>query len=529
MEGTQRRVLNDIQDWAESPSGEVIFWLHGMAGTGKTSVALTVANALCDRKPFTAGGKPPGMSVLGASFFFKQGDATRNSTRNFFSTLARCLAKVFPDLRSHIVGAITQDLEIGTKAPRQQLSDLVVKPLVRLDEQTCLLIRLVVVVDALDECLERTEAQELIEMLAVLEDRLHHVQLRFLITSRREELIATGFDKLSNALYCSMLLGKIQLVLEEDSNKDDITLYLSRTLGQIAERHGVGRDWIDDAGINQLAKKADGLFIYAATACRFLDAPDFTDEDAREERLDLIVHDEEDADAPQQKVDEIYLKVLSFPHLTKSLKKTKARHLTQISKVLGFIAVLLEPVSASSLEHLVSLPRATLDDWLRRLHSIVSVPKDESSSLSLVHLSFRDFILSEDRSKQLQFRVQESAMHQQIFQSCLDLMSEELRQDICGLVLPGTLASEVPKSQIERSIPQHLRYACRFWVDHLAGLDDECRLKQGLTDDGKIHAFLQKSLLFWLEAMGLIQETHTTVLIVNKLQTLINVSSRSIL
>lgn len=46
MEGTQRRMLNDIRDWAESPNGEAIFWLHGMAGTGKMRVSLTVANAL---------------------------------------------------------------------------------------------------------------------------------------------------------------------------------------------------------------------------------------------------------------------------------------------------------------------------------------------------------------------------------------------------------------------------------------------------------------------------------------------------
>lgn len=524
MEGTQRRILNDIQDWAESPSGEVVFWLHGMAGTGKTSVALTVANALCGRKPFTVGGKPPSIAVLGASFFFKQSDATRNSTRNFFPTLARCLAKVFPDLKSLIVGAITQDLEIGTKAPRQQLNDLIVRPLIRLDEQICLPIRLIVVVDALDECVERTEAKELIEMLAVLEARLHQVQLRFLITSRREELIVRGFSKLPNSLYRSLLLGKIQPARDGDINRDDIALYLSYTLAEIASRNDVSQQWIGEAGIKQLCEKADGLFIYAATACRFLDAPDFTDEDARRERLDLIVHDEEDADAPQQKVDEIYLKVLSFPHLTKSLKKTKARHLAQISKILGFIAILLEPVSALSLGHLVSIPRATLDDWLTRLHSIVSVPQDEMSPLGLVHLSFRDFILSEERSRLLEFRVEESTMHEQIFQRCLDLMSDMLCQDICGLVLTGTLASEVPQSQIKQSIPQHLQYACRYWVDHLAKLDDETRMREGLMDQGKVHTFLQKSFLYWLEAMSLIRETPTTILMINRLQTLMNPS-----
>lgn len=207
---------------------------------------------------------------------------------------------------------------------------------------------------------------------------------------------------------------------------------------------------MDEFGTKQLAQKADGLFIYAATACRFLDAPDFSDEQARQERLDLILYENDDSedDSPQQKVDEVYLKVSSFPHLSKTLKKVKARHLSHISKILGFIAVFFEPVSASSLENLVLLPKVTLDDWLRRLRSIISVPQDETSHLSLVHLSFRDFILSEERSKQLQFRAEESLMHKQLLQRCLDLMSETLRQDICGLILPGTFTRDVPNIQI---------------------------------------------------------------------------------
>ncbi|MBE3045003.1 hypothetical protein IMZ48_21080, partial [Candidatus Bathyarchaeota archaeon] len=92
LEGTRRDILHRIQDWAESPAGEVIFWLHGMAGTGKTSVSLTVANALSTRQPFAEGRDPPRSAFLGASFFFKQGDATRNGTKTFFPTLAQCLA-----------------------------------------------------------------------------------------------------------------------------------------------------------------------------------------------------------------------------------------------------------------------------------------------------------------------------------------------------------------------------------------------------------------------------------------------------
>ncbi|KAM5341480.1 hypothetical protein ACJ41O_014511 [Fusarium nematophilum] len=520
LEGTQRRILSEIQHWAEDPQGQVIFWLHGMAGTGKTSVTLTVANALNSRQPFTHGAGALQTAFLGASFFFKQDDATRNSTRTFFSTLARCLAEVFPDLKSHIVGAINEKLAIGTKAPQQQLDHLVVRSLSTLDDQTFIPVRLIVVVDALDECVNRTETEELIGMLEALED-LHQVQLRLLITSRRDRHIQGSFDRITQGLYRSFILDKIR---PSEVGEDDITLYLTHTLAKIAKKHGVAPTWIDEAIIGQLSKKADGLFIYAATVCRFLDADDFTDEEARQDRLDQIFDDEAKADAPQQKVDEIYVKVLSFPELAKSPKRTRERIFTRTGGVLGFISVLFEPVSVAPLGHLLSLPRDILDDLLKRLHSVVAVPQIEASPLGLVHLSFRDFLHSEERSRQLEFRVDEVEMHREIFERCLEMMTQSLHEDMCEFLLPGTFASEVPRSQIEKKIPEHLRYACRYWVDHLDKLDPAYLEEYAMTDDGKIHEFLRKCFVYWLEAMSWIREIPTVILNINRLQGLIRPS-----
>ncbi|RSL40369.1 hypothetical protein CEP53_013401, partial [Fusarium sp. AF-6] len=479
LPGTQRRILSEIQDWAESLNGEAIFWLHGMAGTGKTSVALTVANALNEREPFTAGGKPPSTAFLGASFFFKQGDATRNSTRSLFPTLARCLAEVFPNLKSHIVSAINDRLAIGTKAPPQQLRHLIVEPLSALDDEAFLPVRLVVVVDALDECLKQTEAEELIEMLATLE-QLHQVQLRLLITSRRDKHLLGSFERLPSVLYRPPLLDKVQASVEKDESMDDITLYISHTLARIADKHGVSKNWIGEAEIHKLCQKADGLFIYAATVCRFIDAEDFADEEARQERLEQIFDDEGEADSPQQKVDEIYLKVLSFPHLDKSTKKTRERIFARTGTVLGFLAVLFEPVSVSALGLLAALSRETLDGILRQLNSIVSIPQDEKAPLGLVHLSFRDFILSEERS------------------------------------LSGYLQGGFPRKVGfgGTALPNRAEYPPASSI---------C-VPAGLSDTGEIYTFLKEHFLYWLEAMSLIGETPTIITIINQLQDMISPS-----
>lgn len=502
-----------------------------MAGTGKTSVALTVANALTERKPFTNGIKAPITAFLGASFFFKQGDATRNNTKTFFPTLARCLAEVFQDYKSLIAREVERKLSIGDKAPPQQLEHLITRPLSSLDDQTFLPIRLVVVVDALDECM-KSEAEGLLSMLTALED-LHQVQLRLLITSRTEKHILRSFERLPKALHRSIVLDKIKAPVEGDDAKDDITFYLSHKLAEIAKKHDLPQECIDQASIQRLSKKADGLFIYAATACRFLDSEDFPDEEARQERLDQIFRDPSETDdsnnddwgtdAPQHKVDEIYLKVLSFPDREKVSPKTRTKTYDGMRMTLGFLAVLFVPIAASPLANLLPTLSVSLDQLLEKLHSIVGVPRNEKSPLDLVHLSFRDFILSQKRSKQLKFRVNETEMHKEILNRSLKIMSSKLCQDICGLIMPGKAASEVPHSLIEEKIPQHLRYACRYWVDHLAKLDRDHQAEVGFLDGGKVHTFLQEFFLYWLEAMALIKETPTTILIMNQLQTLVSV------
>jgi hypothetical protein len=87
LPGTRTALLDEITAWASSPDGEgkCIFWLNGMAGTGKSTIARTVA------------GNFKKNSLLGASFFFKWGEAGRGDARKFFPTLARLMPR-YPEL-----------------------------------------------------------------------------------------------------------------------------------------------------------------------------------------------------------------------------------------------------------------------------------------------------------------------------------------------------------------------------------------------------------------------------------------------
>ncbi|KAJ4118959.1 hypothetical protein NW768_010702 [Fusarium equiseti] len=180
LEGIQHNILCRIGDWAEDLGGELIFWLYSMAGTGNSSIALTVADALKHRQPLTIGRDPRITTFLGASFFFQQVDNTRNDIQ--------------PSSRT---GSQRQS-DYWNKAPQQQLQHLSVEALSTLYGTTFLHIRLIVVLYALDECLDRSQTKELVGVQAMQLKDLQKIQLRVLIDSRREEHIQQAFSQLKN-------------------------------------------------------------------------------------------------------------------------------------------------------------------------------------------------------------------------------------------------------------------------------------------------------------------------------------------
>ena len=254
-----------------------------------------------------------------------------------------------------------------------------------------------------------------------------------------------------------------------------------------------------------------------------------------ERSLELILEagsdtDDWGEDDPQNHIDDIYVKVLSYPAREKLSPSAKRMTYEIMKNALGFLVTVFQPVTISSLKGFVqSVIKGPgdiverLERLLKKLQAIITIPTDEKTPLELMHLSFRDFILSKERTKNLMFQVDEAETHKKAFVYCLQVMSNELRQDICRLNWPGIIASEISSEQVERHIRPHLRYACQYWVDHLEKSDQLNQQEVELLDGGGFHTFLRTSFLWWLEVMVLIKETPTAILIINKLQILVEV------
>jgi hypothetical protein len=106
---TRIDVLHQIHSWAQEFHSKSIFWLNGMAGTGKSTISWTIAKWLIDQGRH-------GVVDLGASFFFKRGEGDRGSASRFFSTIVRDLVLRVPGLDSLIAEVIASDPSIFDRA-----------------------------------------------------------------------------------------------------------------------------------------------------------------------------------------------------------------------------------------------------------------------------------------------------------------------------------------------------------------------------------------------------------------------------
>ena len=80
LKGTRKGVLEEIENWLTGDQAQHVFWLNGLAGTGKSTIAQTFAETTF------ADGK------LGASFFCSRDFADRSNLHMIFPTLAFQLA-----------------------------------------------------------------------------------------------------------------------------------------------------------------------------------------------------------------------------------------------------------------------------------------------------------------------------------------------------------------------------------------------------------------------------------------------------
>ena len=249
LRGTRKAVLDEIESWSRDFNLSPVYWLNGLAGTGKSTIAQTTAERIF------ADGR------LGASFFCSRDFQDRRDLRYIFPTLAFQLAHKYPDFRSTLVPLLQSNPDIAHESFYSQMETLIVGPLGSSDIST------VIIIDALDECVDEEPQSIILSVMGRLVERIPNV--KFFVTGRPEPCIKSGFRLgLLRPLTDVFVLHEV----EPSVVNADIRLFLEHGLRELASRAGGEKDgWPTGEQLDLLCERAAGLFVYAMATIKVLD------------------------------------------------------------------------------------------------------------------------------------------------------------------------------------------------------------------------------------------------------------------
>ncbi|KAJ7446349.1 hypothetical protein FB451DRAFT_1104070, partial [Mycena latifolia] len=497
-DSTRENILSDIVEWiyndhSTTPSCQGhtgrIFWINGSAGTGKTTIASTVAKQCWDSDP----------KILGASFFCSRDDVECSNLSLIFPTLSYQLGIFNPLFASQVFRVLESNPDIAYASVHYQLEELIVKPLALVRNSFT---RCIVILDALDECKDTATVSTVLSALSRFVMDL--LPLKFLVTSRPETHITMGFaHPRLRPNTTQLLLHQVALPVVEA----DIHTYLSSRLATTRLLYKIQESWPPAGSVEALARLSAGLFIFASTSVKFIEDPFYSDP---RHQLALLLENEPKLtgkSSPFHRLDQLYTEVLNLAY-----PDISHLHLRSLRTVLGSILHLRDPLSPTGLNSLLGLSIGWVKEALLRLHSLVIVPEDDEHCIRLIHPSFFDFLTDPARCAVPRFVVRFDEQNTLLALSCLRSLSQ-LSRDVCRIGKPWLLNSEVMDlpARIAVYLPAHVQYASRHWAHHVSA---------SLVSDIILNAldkFCSEHLLHWVEVCSLLGELRQALLSVGDL------------
>ena len=481
LRGTRETVLNGIESWIRDFNNSPVFWLNGLAGTGKSTIAQTVSERV-----FADG-------LLGASFFCSRDFEDRSDLHFIFPTLAFELAHKYPEFRSVLVPLLQSNPGVVHESLYRQMEKLIVQPLRFADIST------IIVIDALDKCMDDEPSSAILSVLGRFVDQIPNV--KFFITGRPEPRIKSGF-------CLPLLVESTNVFVLHDVRpslvNDDIRLFLRHELSELARRHQV-KGWPSDAQIDILCDRAAGLFVYAVATVKFLDAKNCLPK----QRLDVIL-DLPECTVPEGKtrfdskttLDSLYTSILKM-----AFEEEDPEVDLKVLSTVGTVVLVVNPLPPSGIAELIGLDRDQVGLFLESLQSLLTLSEDPGQPVKPFHKSFPDFITDPSRCTDPRFCISSRNLHLKLTLDCLRVMNDGLEQNL--LSLPDyALNSEV--RDLETRISDHtsnaLRYACRSWHNHLIWIGGEA-----IEVISHLRIFLEEKFLAWLEVVSVIRAARGAV------------------
>jgi hypothetical protein len=473
LEGTRCSVIANILDWCIDSSGPHVYWLCGMAGTGKSAIARTV----CDRLKKMS-------RLLGGSFFCsRRATAEEQDIRRIIPTLAWQLSHLNKNYMRKLIERLQEDPDIVDTTVDRQLQELIIEPC----QQSFFPKPFILVIDALDEGSRADDTSQLLKVILEQVTRTD-LPLKFFVTSRPESHIRSQFmDPSHSSAHARFYLQDI----EESFVRADIRLYVTDRLDKVKKnpKHSLPTEWPSEEQSEKLVVRADKLFIYAFTACNYVERDPY---DGLRRVIEVASHDEL---PPTKKMDEIYALILD--EATDSMNGSDIT--ATIYKCLGVLIYARETFSLSALAAFMEIDTGRLKNAIDQLHSLILVPLSEDGEVTTLHASLGDYLIDEHRSGK--HFIPRNRTHLSLLCSCFEIMELELRFNVAQ-----ARTSFLSNEEQGLSLPQHLLYAAGRWPDHVV---QDGSVEQSTTIVTWVEKTLVPKFLFWLEMISVAGRTES--------------------
>jgi len=465
MEGTRKSLLEKVIAWAtnglEQTDQRNVYWIYGLPGIGKTSLAHSICASLHDKEQ------------LAGAFFCQRDDQELREPKNILPTLIRKLAILFPPFRSIVAECLRNDPNIAPESMRPTLFLDFIRKLPRLPKKT-----LVFVIDALDEC-GNTESRP--GVLQALTDATACAPwLKVIITSRQEVDIQRFFDSSTQLSHL-----RCDLTADEETTSD-LRVFAKHRFDWVASMQHLESPWPEPSFVDRVISRAAGLFIFIETLARALAKSHDADE--------LLATTLHDPASPG---------LASLYGLYASIVRTlRVPSCAEFRLVIGVLlsTAPYRPLCDETIAKLAGVRVNLVKIWVEDLGSMLYRDEGASGGIRVRHLSISDFFVSDNCQGDYQVNLRDANVKLGI--ACLEKMIEQLRFNICGLEDSRLANADVEglASRIKENISDDLQYSSLYWSNHLCFTPD--------TGERRVWDMLRKFFegpyaLFWVEVLSI--------------------------
>jgi len=462
MDGTRKYCLKEIVDWVANKSEKKdllqsnTYWIYGLPGIGKTSLAHSICASLHDQKK------------LAGAFFCRRDDPKLSEPRNILPTLIYKLAEIFPPFRKIVANCLRNDTNL---TPESMKDSLLLDLLDNLPKHPNDF--LVFVIDAFDECGDHLSRPRLLKLLTGAATRASW--LKIIITSRPEADIRQFFTQ-------SPYLG-YDLATDKEAS-GDLRTFARSVFDPVGRQRRLSEPWPEESLLDKVILRANGLFIFIKTLVRAL-------EHCEDPTEFLKAASEDSAGAGLEALYRLYSSILES-----RIKHHKADFRQMIGVLLTTAPY--RTLCEKTIAELAGVEPNLVEMWVDDLSSLLYRDEGTNGGVRVRHLSISDFLVSDD----CPYQINRQDANVQLGIACLKTMICQLRFNICGLEDSRLANGDIKdlQSRIRANIPDCLQYGCLYWSNHLCfAPDNDQRVWDGLEE-----FFEGLCPLFWIEVLSIL-------------------------